>query len=82
MLTSDHGNAEILFDPQSGEINKEHSSNPVPCIIVGKGFVEEKPTVPDLSTYTPRGVLADVAPTILKIMGVPLPPEMTGRPLV
>lgn len=82
LMTSDHGNAECLFDPQSGEMIKEHSSTPVPCIIIGRDFVEEKDDVPDLSTYTPRGVLADVAPTILQIMDIKIPPEMTGRSLL
>ena len=82
LITSDHGNADSLFDLQSGEINKEHTSNPVPCILVGKKFKEQKLSVPDLSVYTPRGVLADVAPTILKIMGIDIPSEMTGRSLI
>lgn len=82
MITADHGNAEVLFDPQTGEINKEHTSNSVPCIIVGKSFLQEKQSIPDLSTYTSQGVLADVAPTILTIMGIPVPKEMTGRSLV
>ena len=46
--------------------------NPVPCILVGEGL--EKVSVED-------GILADVAPTILKMMGLELPGEMTGRPL-
>ncbi|MFH1713482.1 MAG: 2,3-bisphosphoglycerate-independent phosphoglycerate mutase [Candidatus Jacksonbacteria bacterium] len=82
LVTSDHGNAESLFDLQSGEISKEHTFNPVPCILVGKNFVEQKKIVPDLSTYTPRGVLADVAPTILKIIGIDIPLEMTGCSLI
>jgi 2,3-bisphosphoglycerate-independent phosphoglycerate mutase len=82
LITADHGKAEVLFDPQSGEINKEHTLNPVPCIIVGKNFWQEKPYTPDLGTYTPIGILADVGPTILEIMGIDIPPQMTGRPLV
>jgi 2,3-bisphosphoglycerate-independent phosphoglycerate mutase len=82
LITSDHGNAEGMFDLQTGEINKEHSSSPVPCIIVGRNFTREKSKVPELVTYIPKGVLADVAPTILKIINLKIPAEMTGRPLI
>jgi len=82
LITSDHGNAEVMFDPQSGEINKEHTNNPVPCILVGEDFVQKKESVPDLSMSVPKGVLADVAPMILQIMDLPVPEEMTGRSLI
>ncbi|MFA5127261.1 MAG: 2,3-bisphosphoglycerate-independent phosphoglycerate mutase [Patescibacteria group bacterium] len=86
LITADHGNAEGLFDLQTGEIDKEHSSNPVPLFIVGKDFTGKSVlagmTSTDLSRITPVGVLADVAPTILKIMGLKKPPQMTGSPLI
>lgn len=82
IITADHGNAEVKLDPQTGEIKKEHTANAVPLIIVGKQFFQEKPSPPDLSAYIPAGVLADVAPTILRIMGFPIPETMTGRSLV
>lgn len=87
LITADHGNAEELVNLQTGEIDKEHSTNPVPLVIIGKQF-EGQPSVAgeipggDLSLVPPVGMLADVAPTILKIMGVPQSPEMTGQPLV
>jgi 2,3-bisphosphoglycerate-independent phosphoglycerate mutase len=82
LISADHGNAEAMFERETGEINKEHTNNPVPCILIGRSFVNPKESVPDLSTFTPRGVLSDVAPTILKVMGVKIPAEMTGHPLV
>lgn len=84
LLTADHGNAEEMIDLQTGEIDKEHSNNPVPCIIVGKDFISSsaRSKAPDLSTMTPAGILADVAPTILKIMGLEKPKEMNGHVLI
>jgi 2,3-bisphosphoglycerate-independent phosphoglycerate mutase len=86
VITADHGNAEQLFDPFTGHIDKEHSRVPVPCILVGKQW-EGKMATPgfpekDLSQIPPSGVLADVAPTILKILSLRKPPEMTGHSLI
>ncbi|MFA6304976.1 MAG: 2,3-bisphosphoglycerate-independent phosphoglycerate mutase [Patescibacteria group bacterium] len=85
LITADHGNAEELYNLQTGEINKEHSASPVPLFIIGKEFagkIAVSAIGKDLSQVTPAGVLADVAPTILKIMGLKRPDEMTGRPLI
>ena len=84
IITADHGNVEEIIDLRTGDINKEHSSNPVPFIIVGKDFELSPPLnqVPDLSLLTPSGVLADVAPTILKLIGLPQPKDMIGTPLI
>lgn len=87
LITADHGNAEVEFNMQTGTINKEHSANPVPFIVIGKQFegksigVQDAPGG-DLSLMKPQGILSDIAPTILKIMGLEKPPEMTGRSLV
>lgn len=79
VITADHGNAEELLSYQGesfyftsgvGEKNTEHSKSPVPIIIVSQAL--EGPRM------LPRGALKDVAPTILKLMGVPKPPEMSG----
>lgn len=74
VITADHGNVEQMIDVATGAIETEHSANPVPFIIAGK----------DLKGYRelPRGVLADVAPTILDVMGIRPPAEMTGRSLL
>ncbi|MFH1598073.1 MAG: 2,3-bisphosphoglycerate-independent phosphoglycerate mutase [Patescibacteria group bacterium] len=84
IVTADHGNAEELVNLQTGEIHKEHTTNPVPCIIVGEGWRKTSPNVKsdDLSKVVPIGVLSDVAPTILSIMGKEKHPEMTGRDLL
>ncbi|PIS05527.1 MAG: 2,3-bisphosphoglycerate-independent phosphoglycerate mutase [Candidatus Buchananbacteria bacterium CG10_big_fil_rev_8_21_14_0_10_42_9] len=87
-ITADHGNAEELINLQTGEIDKEHSTNPVPFIIVGNEYkgqaaqFGQKVSDRDLSLLTPAGMLADVAPTILKVMDIPKPMEMTGTPLI
>ena len=83
LITADHGNAEEVIKKDTGEIDKEHSSSPVPCIIVGKNFLNNNPAKnKDLSQLTPAGILADIAPTALKIMWIEKPEEMTGRELV
>ena len=87
VMTADHGNAEEVINLQTGEIDKEHSTNPVPFIVIGKDFVGQAgpggdAPEGDLSLLPPVGVLADVAPTVLKLMGVKQPPEMTGAPLI
>ncbi|MCX7779247.1 MAG: 2,3-bisphosphoglycerate-independent phosphoglycerate mutase [Patescibacteria group bacterium] len=82
LVTADHGNAEELINLQTGKIDKEHSTNPVPFIFIKNGLEERKIEVPDLSKIKPAGVLADVGPTILKLLDIPQPKEMTGRPLI
>lgn len=86
LITADHGNCEEMYNLQNGLINKEHSNNPVPLFIIGQEFAG-KSVLPglaskDLSQITAMGVLADVAPTILKIMGLKKPPAMTGSSLI
>ncbi|MBI2483667.1 2,3-bisphosphoglycerate-independent phosphoglycerate mutase [Candidatus Uhrbacteria bacterium] len=87
LITADHGNAEQLLDLQTGTINKEHSNNPVPCIIIardleGKSLDFIDPIGRDLSVIEPSGLLSDVAPTILDLLGLDKPKEMTGRSLI
>ncbi len=87
MITADHGKAESMKNLQTAEIDKEHSTNPVPFIVIGKQF-EGQPSpsgeIPDgdLSLVPPVGMLADIAPTVLKIMNLEIPPEMMGSSLV
>ena len=87
LITADHGNGEEVQNLQTGEIDKEHSTNPVPFIVIGKvwegqtgGVVEA--VGGDLSLTPPVGMLADVAPTVLKVLGLEQPGEMTGRALI
>lgn len=83
LITADHGNAEEAMNLQTGVLDKEHSANPVPFIVVGRAWAGKGTLVnSDLSNLTPTGFLADVAPTILKLMGIPQPASMTGRPLI
>ncbi|MBI2484805.1 2,3-bisphosphoglycerate-independent phosphoglycerate mutase [Candidatus Uhrbacteria bacterium] len=86
-VTADHGNAEEVRNVVSGEIDKEHSTNPVPFIVVSKAFEGQASPVGeipngDLSLVPPVGMLADVAPTMLSVLGISQPPEMTGQPLL
>lgn len=86
-ITADHGKAEELKNLRTGEINKEHATNPVPFLIIGKAF-EGKPSIAgevpegDLSLMPPVGMLADVAPTVLSVMDIGQPKEMIGQPLI
>ncbi len=70
MIIADHGNADYAVNPD-GSPNTAHSLNPVPNIFISKRFKNVQP-----------GILADVAPTILKAMGVEIPKEMTGKVLI
>lgn len=72
-ITGDHGNVEQMIDPQTGAIETEHTSNPVPFIVAGGGVRGYR--------ELPHGTLADVVPTILELMGAHQPEEMTGRSL-
>jgi 2,3-bisphosphoglycerate-independent phosphoglycerate mutase len=72
IVTADHGNCETMIDPETGGPHTAHTLNPVPVILVGG------PQGAALS----GGRLADLAPTILQLMGIDPPPEMTGESLI
>ena len=72
IVTADHGNCELMVDPVTGGPHTSHTTNPVPVILVGG---------PPGVTLR-NGRLADLAPTLLDLMGLPLPPEMTGQSLI
>jgi len=81
------GNAEAAKDMATEISNKKHTLNPVPLIIAGKGFEGKTfgfPEAPgnDLSLVAPAGSLIDIAPTILRIMGLEIPAGMEGKPLI
>ena len=72
LVTADHGNCEMMRDPQTGGPHTSHTTNPVPVVLLGArncGLVAE-------------GRLADIAPTLLELMEVPKPGEMTGKSLL
>ena len=72
IVTADHGNCDIMKDPETGGPHTAHTLSPVPCVLVGG---------PDGAALHP-GRLADVAPTVLALMGVDQPAAMTGRSLL
>lgn len=72
LITADHGNAEKMRDPETGQAHTAHTTNLVPFLYVGPRAVEMKGP----------GVLADVAPTMLTLMGLDIPQQMTGQSLV
>lgn len=97
VITSDHGNCEEMLDAQvwpislvclyvvrwcdcfcyhvQGKPKTSHTSNPVFCIIAGTG-------VSDMELDREEGGMCDVSPTVLRLMGLPIPKEMTGTPLI
>jgi 2,3-bisphosphoglycerate-independent phosphoglycerate mutase len=71
IVTADHGNAEQMIDPATGGPHTAHTLNPVPVFVAGGGNHPLR-----------SGILADVAPTLLELLGIEPPPEMTGTSLV
>ena len=69
IVTADHGNAEMLIDPETGGPHTAHTTNPVPFVVID--WEQEQ-------RLRPGGALCDVAPTILSMLGLPQPAEMTG----
>jgi 2,3-bisphosphoglycerate-independent phosphoglycerate mutase len=70
IVTADHGNADQMLEPD-GSPNTAHSMNPVPVIVTA-----------DVGELREGGILADVAPTVLELLGIERPAPMTGEPLV
>jgi 2,3-bisphosphoglycerate-independent phosphoglycerate mutase len=73
LITSDHGNAEQMDDPATGQPHTAHTMNRVPVLLVN---------APAWVAGLSDGRLADIAPTLLQLMSLPVPPEMTGRSLI
>ena len=73
LLTADHGNCDMMVDPDTGEAHTAHTLNPVPVILIGG---------PEGASLRSGGVLADLAPTLLELMGLEQPQEMTGKSLL
>ncbi len=76
VITSDHGNAEQMINPTTGGVDTEHSTNPIPFIVVAKEFQGNS------TLQFPAGILADVAPTVLALMGINKPGTMMGHDLL
>jgi 2,3-bisphosphoglycerate-independent phosphoglycerate mutase len=73
LITADHGNAEMMIDPATGGPHTAHTTNPVPFIVVSENSRQ--------FTLRPDGSLRDISPTVLGMLGIPQPREMTGRDL-
>jgi 2,3-bisphosphoglycerate-independent phosphoglycerate mutase len=73
LITADHGNAEMMIDPATGGPHTAHTTNPVPFIVVSENAKQ--------FTLKPNGSLRDISPTMLGILGVDEPKEMTGADL-
>jgi 2,3-bisphosphoglycerate-independent phosphoglycerate mutase len=71
LITADHGNAEMMHDPATGQAHTAHTLNHVPCVYVGRS-----------ATMAGGGALSDIAPTLIAMMDLPKPAEMTGHSLV
>ncbi len=71
VITADHGNADCLIDPKDGSVFTAHTTNPVPMIVIGEGDVKLR-----------EGKLCDLCPTMLDMMGLDKPAEMTGESLI
>jgi len=71
IITADHGNCETMIDPATGGVHTAHTTNPVPLVTVGAESI----------SLREGGALCDVAPTVLGLLGVAQPAEMTGRDL-
>lgn len=81
VITSDHGNAEVLLDPVTGGPETRHNTSPVPFYLIGERFKRKSPLSepPHLAKI---GLLSDVAPTILELLHIKKPEEMTGESLI
>jgi 2,3-bisphosphoglycerate-independent phosphoglycerate mutase len=75
VITADHGNCEEMINSETGAIDTEHSSNPVPFILISQKLVGKSVTLT-------AGILADVAPTVLKLLNIEVPSNMTGHNLL
>lgn len=80
MITSDHGNAEVVLNLQTGEPETRHDANPVPFYLIGNEFKKATPERP--RHLENIGIISDVAPTVLALMGIRKPKEMTGQNLL
>lgn len=74
LITADHGNAEQMINPESGGPFTAHTTNPVPLILIDPQRINAK--------LRSGGRLSDLAPTLLELLGLPVPPEMTGTSLI
>ncbi len=77
IVTADHGNAEMMINPDTGGPWTAHTTNPVPCILYDPSGV-----IGEIVRLRDGGILADIAPTVLDILGLETPSDMTGESLI
>ena len=77
LITADHGNAEMMMDPATGQPHTAHTTNPVPVMLINAGGQGRNAPI-----ALHNGKLADVAPTLLELMGIEPPKDMTGHSLI
>ncbi|PIV12933.1 2,3-bisphosphoglycerate-independent phosphoglycerate mutase [Candidatus Jorgensenbacteria bacterium CG03_land_8_20_14_0_80_38_39] len=83
IITSDHGNAERLINLRTAEVQPQHKNSPVPFHLIAKEFqFAQNERQVATAERNPLGMLSDIAPTILELMKIPKPPEMTGQSLL
>jgi 2,3-bisphosphoglycerate-independent phosphoglycerate mutase len=75
IVTSDHGNAEQMLDPDTGAVQTAHTTNDVECVLVNDARK-------DTTKLRPHGVLADIGPTLLELLGLRIPPPVTAETLI
>jgi 2,3-bisphosphoglycerate-independent phosphoglycerate mutase len=73
LITADHGNAELMVDPATGGPHTAHTTNPVPFLVISENANQ--------FTLKPNGSLRDISPTLLGMLGIDEPGEMTGADL-
>lgn len=81
LVVGSHGNAERVLNPLTGNPETNDNRNPVPILLIRKDLSRPRELTPYAETPT-IGLLSDVAPTILELMNLPIPPEMTGESLL
>ncbi|MFC1656640.1 2,3-bisphosphoglycerate-independent phosphoglycerate mutase [Patescibacteria group bacterium] len=85
LITADHGNAEEMYTAETGQISKDHTTNPVPVILIThenkKNTPSDQNQIDQFLNGQPIGVLADIAPTVLELLHIKKPAEMTGYSL-
>jgi 2,3-bisphosphoglycerate-independent phosphoglycerate mutase len=85
LITADHGNIEEMLDLRSGDPDTDHTSNPVPIILIANEWKRIQPLsfgYQDLASLVPVGMIADVAPTVLSLFGLQTPEEMRAVDLL
>ncbi|MEW5805494.1 MAG: 2,3-bisphosphoglycerate-independent phosphoglycerate mutase [Patescibacteria group bacterium] len=83
IITSDHGNLEEMFNPITGQPDTKHNDNPVPFFLIDQRFYRPR-TESEIKNNekNPQGSLADIAPTVLELLGINKPEQMTGQSLI